>query len=130
MLWEILWLDGGDTIIRGPGKQIQYNYVTLNRTLFLENVILCIIMSLPGQRWLRCTLRIVSQQCICILLVINILMYSFLGLHSAQILVFCRCVHAEHSNNSALKTPGPAVVCLLGRYNTVKKERRRKSAVH
>ena len=25
MLQEILWLDGGDTIIRGTGTQIQYN---------------------------------------------------------------------------------------------------------
>ena len=37
MLWEILWLDSGDTIIRGTGTQIHYNYVTLNWTLFLEN---------------------------------------------------------------------------------------------
>ena len=29
--------DSGDTIIRGTGMQIQYNYVTLNRALFLEN---------------------------------------------------------------------------------------------
>ena len=39
MLREILWLDSGDTIIiGGTGTQIQYNYVTLNWTLFLENV--------------------------------------------------------------------------------------------
>ena len=38
MLREILWLDGGDTIIGGTGTQIQYYYVTLNQTLFLENV--------------------------------------------------------------------------------------------
>ena len=37
-------------------------------------------------------------------------MYNFLCLHSDQTLVFCRCVHAEYNNNSALKTPiGPAV---------------------
>ena len=28
MLQEILWLDSGDTIIRGTGTQIQCNYVT------------------------------------------------------------------------------------------------------
>ena len=39
MLREILWLDSGDTIIiRGTGTQIQYNFVTPNRTLFLDNV--------------------------------------------------------------------------------------------
>ena len=38
MLQEILWLDGGDTIIRGTGTQNRYNYVTPNWTLFLENV--------------------------------------------------------------------------------------------
>ena len=39
MLWEILWLDSGDTIIiRGTGTQMQYNCVTPNRTLFLDNV--------------------------------------------------------------------------------------------
>ena len=39
MLREILWLDSGDTIIiRGTGKQTQYNCVTPNRTLFLDNV--------------------------------------------------------------------------------------------
>ena len=39
MLWEILWLDSGDTIfIRGTGMQIQYNCVTPNQTLFLDNV--------------------------------------------------------------------------------------------
>ena len=38
MLEEILWLDSGDTIIRGTGMQNQYNYVTLNWKLFLENV--------------------------------------------------------------------------------------------
>ena len=38
MLWEILWLKGGDAIIRGTGMQIQYSYVTRKRTLFLENV--------------------------------------------------------------------------------------------
>ena len=39
MLWEILWLDSGDTIIiRGTGMQIQYNCVTPNWTLFLDNV--------------------------------------------------------------------------------------------
>ena len=45
MLREILWLDSGDTIIRGTGTQIQYNYVTSNRTLFLEcfSIILCIL---------------------------------------------------------------------------------------
>ena len=46
----------------------------------------------------------------CILLVIHILMYNFLCLHSDQTLASCRCVHAEYNNNSALKTPiGPAV---------------------
>ena len=39
MLREILWLDSGDTIIiRGTGTQIQYNCVTPNRTLFLDNI--------------------------------------------------------------------------------------------
>ena len=38
MLRKILWLDSGDTIIRGTGTQIQYNCVTLNRTSFLDNV--------------------------------------------------------------------------------------------
>ena len=39
MLWEILWLDSGETIIiRGTGTQIQYNCVTPNRTSFLDNV--------------------------------------------------------------------------------------------
>ena len=39
MLRKILWLDSGDTlIIRGTGTQIQYNFVTLNRTSFLDNV--------------------------------------------------------------------------------------------
>ena len=39
MLREILWLDSGDTIIiRGTGMQIHYNCVTLNWTLFLDNV--------------------------------------------------------------------------------------------
>ena len=39
MLQEILWLDSGDTIIiRGTGMQIQCNCVTLNWTLFLDNV--------------------------------------------------------------------------------------------
>ena len=38
MLREILWLDNGDIIIRRTGIQIQYNYVTPNRTLLLENV--------------------------------------------------------------------------------------------
>ena len=39
MLREILWLDSGDTIIiRGTGMQIQYNCVTPNRALFLDNV--------------------------------------------------------------------------------------------
>ena len=39
MLQEILWLDSGDTIIiRGTGMQIQYNCVTPNQTLFLDNV--------------------------------------------------------------------------------------------
>ena len=38
MLQEVLWLDGGDTIIRGTGTQNQYNYVTPNWTLFLEKV--------------------------------------------------------------------------------------------
>ena len=33
-----MWLDSGDTIIRGTGMQIQYKYVTLNRALFLENI--------------------------------------------------------------------------------------------
>ena len=36
MLREILWLDSGDTIIRGTGMQIQYNCVTLTQTLFLD----------------------------------------------------------------------------------------------
>ena len=35
MLQEILWLDGGNTIIRGTST---YNYVAPNGTLFLENV--------------------------------------------------------------------------------------------
>ena len=52
-------------------------------------------------------------------LIIQILMYNILCLHSDQILVFCRCVHAEYNNNSALKTPyrpcsGCAELCLLG----------------
>ena len=39
MLWEILWLDSGDTIIiRGTGMQIQYNCATPNWTLFLDNI--------------------------------------------------------------------------------------------
>ena len=39
MLREILWLDSGDTlVIRGTGTQIQYNCVTLNQTLFVDNV--------------------------------------------------------------------------------------------
>ena len=38
MLREILWLNGGDTIIRGIGMKIQYSYVTPNLTLFMENV--------------------------------------------------------------------------------------------
>ena len=38
MLREILWLDSGDTIIRGTGTQIQCNYVTPNRILLLENI--------------------------------------------------------------------------------------------
>ena len=39
MLQEILWLDSGDTIIiRETGMQIQYNCVTPNWTLFLDNV--------------------------------------------------------------------------------------------
>ena len=38
MLREILWLNGGDTIIRGIGMQIQYSYVNPNLTLFMENV--------------------------------------------------------------------------------------------
>ena len=50
MLWEILWLDSGHTIIiRGTGMQIHYNCATPNRTLFLDNVFqlfLC-IMSRP-----------------------------------------------------------------------------------
>ena len=33
-----MWLDSGDTIIRGTGMQIQYKYVTLNWALFLENI--------------------------------------------------------------------------------------------
>ena len=37
MLQEILWLDSGDIIIRGTGKQIQCNYVTPNQTLFFFN---------------------------------------------------------------------------------------------
>ena len=38
MLRDILRLNDGDTIIRGTGTQIQYSYVTANRTSFLENV--------------------------------------------------------------------------------------------
>ena len=39
MLREILGLDSGDTIIIGrTGTQIQYNCVTPNWTLFLDNV--------------------------------------------------------------------------------------------
>ena len=39
MLREILWLESGDTIIiRETGVQIQYNCVTPNRTLSLDNV--------------------------------------------------------------------------------------------
>ena len=38
MLRKILWLKGGDAIIRGTGMQIQYSYVTQKRTLFLKNV--------------------------------------------------------------------------------------------
>ena len=52
-------------------------------------------------------------------------MYSFLCLHSDQTLVFCRCVHAEYNNNSALKTPRPcsgcAELCLLGMIPTLRK---------
>ena len=53
-------------------------------------------------------------------------MYNFLGLHSAQILVFCRCVHTEYNNNSALKIPyrpcsGCAMLCLLGKKLTLRK---------
>ena len=41
--------------------------------------------------------------------------YSCMCLHSAQALVFCRCVHAEYNNNSALKIcSGSAELCLLG----------------
>ena len=44
-------------------------------------------------------------------------MYNFLWLHSDQTLAFCRCVHAEYNNNSALKTPiGPVVGVFTG-YN-------------
>ena len=43
MLWEILWLDSGETIIRGTGMLIHYNCVTLNWTLFLDNVFLIIL---------------------------------------------------------------------------------------
>ena len=38
MLQEMLWLKGGDAIIRGTGMQIQYSYVTPKWTLFLENI--------------------------------------------------------------------------------------------
>ena len=52
-------------------------------------------------------------------------MYSFLCLHSDQTLVFCRCMHAEYNNNSALKTPRPcsgcAELCLLGMIPTLRK---------
>ena len=48
MLREILWLDSGDTIIRGTGKQIQCNYVTPNQTLFFFNYFFTIMESLTG----------------------------------------------------------------------------------
>ena len=38
MLRDILWVEGGDTIIKGTGMQIHYNCATPNRTLFLDNV--------------------------------------------------------------------------------------------
>ena len=38
MLRDILWLDSGETIIRGTGMYIHYNCATLNWTLFLDNV--------------------------------------------------------------------------------------------
>ena len=39
MLREILWLESGDTIIiRETGMQIQYNCVTTNQRLFLDDV--------------------------------------------------------------------------------------------
>ena len=38
MLWEILWLDSGETVIRGTGMYIYYNCATLNWTLFFDNV--------------------------------------------------------------------------------------------
>ena len=59
-------------------------------------------------------------------------MYSFLCLHSAQTLVFCRCMHADYNNNCLENPLGPASGCamLLTGYYThtkVKKERHRKS---
>ena len=49
MLWEILWLESGHTIIiKGTGMQIHYNCVTPNRRLFLDNVFqLFLCMSRP-----------------------------------------------------------------------------------
>ena len=40
-----MWLDSGDTIVRGTGMQIQYKYVTLNRAIILGkyfSISLCI----------------------------------------------------------------------------------------
>ena len=59
-------------------------------------------------------------------------MYSFLCLHSAQTLVFCRCVHAEYNNNCLEYPLGPTVggYAVFTGYNTytkVKKERHKKS---
>ena len=59
-------------------------------------------------------------------------MYSLLCLHSAQTLVFCRCVHAEYNNNALNIPQALECVCyaVFTGYNThtkVKKERHRKS---
>ena len=40
-------------------------------------------------------------------------MYSFLCLHSAQTLVFCRCMHAECNNNCLENPLGPASGCAM-----------------
>ena len=52
-----------------------------------------------------------------VLLIIDVLgydwQYSFLCLHSAQTLVFCRCMHAEYNNNCLENPLGPASGCAM-----------------
>ena len=53
MLQEILWLDGGDTIIRGTGTQNHYNYVTPELDIILGkcfSIILCICVDILNHR--------------------------------------------------------------------------------